>query len=92
MDRKALTHEEYLASDVWRCLGAPINLDIPLQVINNTGAHHWIEIKSGLWYCKYCCDARKLPADWNSYYRITTIEEDLANDQSNKREAIILQG
>lgn len=75
MGRKAMTHEEYLTSDAWKCPDAPVNPNIPLQVENNTGAHHWIEIKSGLWYCKYCHDARRFPTDWATCYRITTIGE-----------------
>jgi len=67
-----LTYEEYLASDVWKCPKAPVNKDIPLQVLNNTGAHHWKEIlwtkdgwrHTGLWYCKYCSDARKYPKEF----------------------------
>lgn len=54
MGRKTwLSNKAYLKSDVWKCKDSP------------TGAHHWIEIKgskiSGVFYCKWCGDARKFP-------------------------------
>ncbi|KKN53778.1 hypothetical protein LCGC14_0598710 [marine sediment metagenome] len=72
MDRKTLTYEGYLASDVWKCPKASINPDILLQVENNTGAHHWIEVQNidegiihtGLYYCEYCYDTGKRPVYW----------------------------
>ena len=62
MGRKTLTYNEYIASDIWKCLDSP------------TGAHHWIEIQytkdeefhTGQWYCKWCFDSGKFPKDWSS--------------------------
>jgi len=66
---KALTYEQYLASDVWRCEDSP------------TAAHHWVEIQTdeelhtGLWYCKYCMDVKTFPKDWTACYRMYMVEE-----------------
>ena len=61
VSKKVMTHEEYLASDVWKCTDSP------------TGAHHWIEIQhtadgqfhTGLFYCKWCHDSKRFPIYWS---------------------------
>jgi len=60
-----MTHNEYLASDVWKCTDSP------------TGAHHWIEIQytdghlhTGLFYCKWCQDAKNFPVEYRVYYSL----------------------
>ena len=61
-------YQQYLIGDSWRCPDAPINPDFPLQVLYNTGSHHWIEFKagkSGEFYCRYCFELRKFNLDWN---------------------------
>jgi len=78
--RKALTYEQYLTSDVWRCSNSP------------TGAHHWVEIQhavgedfhTGLWYCKYCMDGKKFPKDWAACNKMVGVikegqDDDLAS-------------
>ena len=60
MGGKTLSYEEYLASNIWKCVDSPTN------------AHHWIEIQdsedgqyhTGLWYCKYCKDSKRLNVHW----------------------------
>lgn len=71
MGGEALIHDRYLDSDIWKCVDAPVNPDIPLQALHNTGAHHWLEIQgngkqfhTGLFYCKYCHDTKRMVTDW----------------------------
>ena len=66
MGRKVrLSYSEYLESDVWKCPMAPVNPGIKLQVANNTGAHHWIELTEvklrGTFCCIHCYDVKRLP-------------------------------
>lgn len=78
MGRKTLTYQEYLDSDIWKCVDAPVNPDILLQLVNNTGAHYWVELQpnpngtfhTGIFICRYCHSCRKFPADWNSHKSI----------------------
>lgn len=55
-------YKSYLNGDSWCCPDAPINKDLLLQVERNTGAHHWIELKTGEpgeFYCRYCYIMRR---------------------------------
>jgi hypothetical protein len=55
-------YQNYLLGNSWRCPDAPINPAIPLQVLHNTGSHHWLKFrdgKPGEFYCKYCFEIRK---------------------------------
>lgn len=55
------SYQHYLAGNSWHCPDAPINMDIPLQVKLNTGAHYWKEFhndKKGEFYCRYCFEIR----------------------------------
>ena len=61
----------YERSTAWRCPNAPINPEIPLQVMFSTGAHYWVEKWFGesvgyAFVCKYCYDVRKFPRFTNS--------------------------
>ena len=54
--------QQYLDSSCWQCPDAPINPAVELQVINNTGAHHWLKFaagKNGEFYCRYCFIIRR---------------------------------
>ena len=62
--------KEYIESGSWKCVKAPINPDIVLQIQQDTGAHRWVEVQidglhTGLFYCKYCFDAKEFPMDWS---------------------------
>ena len=54
-NRQLRQHQDYIESGCWKCDKSP------------TGAHYWIEtpsktkVNSGLFYCKYCLDAKKMP-------------------------------
>ena len=59
----------YIRSGQWKCPNAPINPNIPLQVENGCGAHHWVERWFGskvgyAFLCKYCYDVRKFRTTW----------------------------
>lgn len=63
-----LTGKVYERSDVWRCPKAPINPDIELQALNQTGAHYWRQMdqteklrEGGYYRCCYCGDVKKFP-------------------------------
>ena len=82
MGGKAITetYQEYLASDVWKCDKSPINPGIPLQVLHGVGTHHWIEVQyadgqlhTGLFYCKWCFDAKKFPVKWEPTKAISSL-------------------
>ncbi len=54
MGRKAVTYNEYVKSDTWKCEDSP------------SGAHYWVEMvqtiklaKEGYFQCKYCSDVRR---------------------------------
>jgi len=83
MGRKALTYQEYLDSDVWKCTKAPIDKDVLLQVKFGTGAHHWKEVQpnpngnlhTGIFYCIHCFDCKKVKGiyyqDWLKYFTVS---------------------
>ena len=61
-------YAEYVESGSWCCGKAPLNKEVALQVTNNTGAHHWVKVKTAKvsatldkFYCKYCFDVRAFP-------------------------------
>jgi hypothetical protein len=39
-------YKEYILAGKWRCSHSP------------TGAHHWLEIATNTWQCKYCDDMK----------------------------------
>ena len=46
---KVNQHQKYLLGEGWKCDKSP------------TGAHHWREHSHGVFYCKYCYEAKKMP-------------------------------
>lgn len=71
-----IEYENYLKSNRWKCDKAPIDPNIPLQVENNTGAHHWVCIETGaerkaMFLCIHCFDVRKFVVVYEPNYNLS---------------------
>lgn len=65
------SYKRYIREGKWKCLDAPINPDLPLNVQEQCGAHYWLELSNegrgagGRFYCKYCLTIRRFRTTWD---------------------------
>jgi len=69
------TNLTYINAGSWKCPKAVINPDFPIQVSQNVGAHHWIEMWFGdkvgkAFICRYCFDVRKFPTSYKGSFTV----------------------